>query len=500
MKNLVCFILLSIIVGGFAHKHTCVHDKISQEFKPHLLEETEEDSQNRLLQPTTTRDIRIVIDESNLVSVTAQQRDMIVGKLVPVATQFLSRRLKVQTRGSNLRVPIAKCYQANVPQAHQTTGLDADLIIYVTASNEPSQGFIAWATSCLQDSVTRRPIAGQINFNLHYLKFEADKFEEQVDTTLHEITHILAFSGNLYRHFMKSFGSRESAGEANVFARDVLLRGAPRQIIRSPKVLETARKYFNCPTINGVEIENEGGSGSAGAHWERAILHNEQMTASSIPDASFSEFTLSLLQDSGWYQVDFSRAEPMFFGQGAGCDFVNNGCKSTVPRREWCNPTQRNLCSFNYKFRSQCASETFSDGCHYARGFSNGNCEVATNGQGDARGETYGVGSRCIIGSVMNKRFVPQGESTLCYRYTCTVDRKIKFFPKAGGEVICSTAGQVVQVGGEYTGTITCPDPVAFCRDYYPSCPNSCTSKGYCVRGVCECRAGFKGADCSVVG
>ena len=88
----------------------------------------------------------------------------------------------------------------------------------------------------------------------------------------------MAFSGNLYSHFMKSFGSKELAGEANVFAKGVMLRGASRQVIKSPKVLETARKYFGCTTINGVEIENEGGSGSAGAHWERAILHNEQMT------------------------------------------------------------------------------------------------------------------------------------------------------------------------------------------------------------------------------
>ncbi len=111
MKVLLSIVLLSLVIGGFSHKHSCIHDKISQEYKPTLLQETEEDSQNRLLQYTTTRDIKIVIDESNLVSVTAQQRDMIVGKLVPVATQFLSRRLKVLTKGSNLKVPSATCYQ-----------------------------------------------------------------------------------------------------------------------------------------------------------------------------------------------------------------------------------------------------------------------------------------------------------------------------------------------------------------------------------------------------
>jgi hypothetical protein len=111
MKVLVAIALLCLVIGGFSHKHSCIHDKISQEFKPALQMETEEDTQNRLLQYTTTRDIKIVIDESNLVSVTAQQRDMIVGKLVPVATQFLSKRLKVLTKGSNLKVSTSKCYQ-----------------------------------------------------------------------------------------------------------------------------------------------------------------------------------------------------------------------------------------------------------------------------------------------------------------------------------------------------------------------------------------------------
>jgi len=32
--------------------------------------------------------------------------------------------------------------------------------------------------------------------------------------------------------------------------------------------------------MEGLELENQGGTGSAGSHWERSILHNELMTAS----------------------------------------------------------------------------------------------------------------------------------------------------------------------------------------------------------------------------
>ena len=47
--------------------------------------------------------------------------------------------------------------------------------------------------------------------------------------------------------------------------------GIKRQYINSPKVLEVAKKYFNCETIDGVELENYGGEGSAGFHWEARI-------------------------------------------------------------------------------------------------------------------------------------------------------------------------------------------------------------------------------------
>ena len=120
---------------------------------------------------------------------------------------------------------------------------------------------------------------------------------------------MLKFLTRRYKYFTKSITSNEPLGLINVFADNVFIRGAYRKILKSPKVLETAKNYFNCSTIVGVELENKGGTKSAGSHWKRTILHNELMTASSIPDASYSVFTLSLLQDTGWYQVDFDLAE-----------------------------------------------------------------------------------------------------------------------------------------------------------------------------------------------
>jgi hypothetical protein len=117
MRKLVLLLLL-LSVGALAHKHSCIHEKISQKFQPHQEQLTDEEKQHRLLQYTTVRPIKIVIDDSNMASVTAQERDLIIGKLVPVATKFLERRLSVLTRGSPIKVPFTTCYEVIIKRIY----------------------------------------------------------------------------------------------------------------------------------------------------------------------------------------------------------------------------------------------------------------------------------------------------------------------------------------------------------------------------------------------
>jgi len=133
---------------------------------------------------------------------------------------------------------------------------------------------------------------------LAYTKDGKEAFEENVDTALHELTHVLAFSPNLYDHFVDASGN--TIGSSNVYS-SAVKRGQQTTLIKTPKVLEVSKEHFGCNTIEGMELENQGGSGSLGAHWERTILHNEYMTASSINLAAVSKFTFALLEDSGWY-------------------------------------------------------------------------------------------------------------------------------------------------------------------------------------------------------
>ncbi len=46
------------------------------------------------------------------------------------------------------------------------------------------------------------------------------------------------------------------------------------------------------------------------------------MTASAILDMRVSEFSLALLEGTGWYKVNYDLADKMTWGKNKGCDFL----------------------------------------------------------------------------------------------------------------------------------------------------------------------------------
>jgi leishmanolysin-like peptidase len=43
-------------------------------------------------------------------------------------------------------------------------------------------------------------------------------------------------------------------------------------IMVTPRVVEEARLHFNCSELEGAELEDQGGEGTALTHWEKRIL------------------------------------------------------------------------------------------------------------------------------------------------------------------------------------------------------------------------------------
>ena len=73
-----------------------------------------------------------------------------------------------------------------------------------------------------------------------------------------------------------------------------------------------------------MSLENEGSEGSVGAHLEKSHFGNELMTAVLTDKTIMTKMSLSILDDSGWYKVDYSEAYLYEWGKGRGCGFFSS--------------------------------------------------------------------------------------------------------------------------------------------------------------------------------
>jgi len=245
-------------------------------------------------------------------------------------------------------------------------------------------------------------------------------------------------------------------------------------------------------------MENGGGSGTSASHFERKVFLYEHMTSGSINGRRISELSLALLEGSGWYDVDYSYAEPYFFGKGQGCSFVTG--TSCTSFDEFCSGSSRG-CAPHGRGGGSCRSDSISDGCRYYSPDEDYDCENP-DGEDYARLPSLqvygrGAGSKCFSGTLNTRS--SSSTTSFCFKYTCSGSgSSTRVEVQVGSKsVTCTSEGQKSVDG--YYGTINCPDPQTFCNGPGKRfCPRNCMGRGSCVSGKCQCRSGFTGVDCAL--
>jgi leishmanolysin len=197
---------------------------------------------------------------------------------------------------------------------------EADYIMKVTAW--PTQGSVAaWASNCLVDQFGR-PIAGHMNIGPNAMGSSSDANLLVVMT--HEMLHALGFASYRFDNFMNP------SGQLYVPVKQTTLGSGSKTkrawLLNSPRVVEAAREYFDCPTLEGLELEDNLEDGKPGSHWDERNLREEIMTP--VADYGFGEpriskMTLAVFHDMGVYFPNYAKARDSAYGKGQGCDFVN---------------------------------------------------------------------------------------------------------------------------------------------------------------------------------
>lgn len=439
-----------------------------------------------------------------------------------------------------------------------------------------SGDYLAASAFCSTDQYDR-PTAAILHLCIGEDFFFKTNTKTNIMIVLHEIGHALGFNAVSLAHFRRPDGEPYTArdpatgeipitviectgplgqrqrGNVTLPSTDILqfrtVRGGVRVAeVVTPFVRQVVRNHFDCQELPGAELEsgeflplstNPGEVSCLGDHWERRLFKTDLMNpiVDEIFDFNpyFSTVTLAYFADSGWYQVDLSRASlSVGWGRAAGCEFVDDTCIQSedgqVPstfNSFFCNQAPRDSsasvdiqgCTTDLSRKASCSMDSydgelppeyqyfsvkygsnvggtdpFMDYCPVYAGFTNGLCSDAENESLIKVNviERFGRrNSRCLSGTLSRSSIdesTPDSlpntvtEATaLCLPIACVVeDLSLRIQVNGVWEVchnkddiVATTSTDTATVGGDNAVvSVVCPDPIRICPTFY--CPRDC--------------------------
>ena len=353
LKYLICILLITFIISfkcGFDQKK-------KPKPKIHPIEQTHPNTKYRNL---ATHQISIEVDYEVIQNKVSSDNLNKIKAAFEKAIGAFQAYLEISTSDtySFTKAQIDE-YKADftgddVPELIANSRTWGDVILVPVIDTSLGEGVDAAAYPLALDTKNKRPILGCVCLGTHYdySKTNAERYLGML--LLHEISHVLAFNDQLFQYFIDI--TNPTIEET--------VNGATRKLLATPKVLEYARGHFGCPSLTGVELENQGGDGSAGSHWEARIMLGDYMISTDYPELVVSDITLAVFEDSGWYTVNYYTGGLFKTGKGEGCNFLQRRCiineKSYFPL-DFCDNTDDEVCSPGHLDRGTCYLAKYSN-------------------------------------------------------------------------------------------------------------------------------------------
>ena len=447
--------------------------------------------------------IRIMADYSNLRATSGISDSTIeqVKQLIDETCNEFSKILEVVPIGTQLSIGEDdikySCDVDNIGGGYQSYFLFSDLVIFPTFDSTLATNVLAAAGMCMYLTESIRPIYGVllINPNLSFSKRNTNLYMKNL--FFHELTHVLVFSPELF----SSLGMMTTR----------IFDGSFVSFINSPKVLTTARQHFNCASLNGVPLENQGGSGSAGSHWEARYLLGDYMISSDYFDNVISDITLALFEDSGIYKVNYYSGGLFKFGKNMGCEFFDNKCLeggNTAFKNEFCTVNSEYICSRTKISRGQCILNEYSstipkryryfsdsdvggfEPANYcpvsntvsqSSDYYHASCRVGSTSLSSDFGEVIGNSSFCFLSSLLpSNSQLSSSSRAICYQVECDSENKQIIVNIGNNKVYCPTDGGTIDNPSGFKGSINCPE-------YYEICGQETENEGEICNDMYDC-------------
>lgn len=222
-------------------------------------------------------------------------------------------------------------------------------------------------------------------------------------------------------------------------------------------VIEKMREHFNCSEEDyGGPIKFQNGKETS--HWEEKFMYGSIMTAKlGEPHLTVVDLiTLAVLEDSGWYKVDYTKAGRFFWGKDEGCMFgLPDTCLNDS--QHFCTNQTVTGCHYLHKDKAVCDVTDTGDECKVLQPKPQGECFQQPQDRNNKDGtEIFTKSSRCFW-SNLTRGLRDLGDlEGRCYNHRCLSIQMLQVQLKNSSWFNCSY-GKYIKVP-EYQGVIKCPD------------------------------------------
>ena len=492
-----CCIFLILLSMVNSHDHSLKTSKCG--FKHNLIpelgigeelsEEITQDLEKRKLY-SQSHPFKIHVDTSNVRGISNELKEYLVNVIAKRGNEILASKIGIT--GYQV-VPRSRYYSkycnyqhiVSVPNKYSYENTNADFLLFLATDDTGNDGTLAYATACFTEKGTKRPNVGLAVFNPYYLDPNKGKLDNDIATYVHEVLHALVFSSQLWANFPLVIDYKKRKRVEQYYIDDY---GIHR--LRGENLLAVVKDHFGCDDIEGVPLEDDGGEGSKGGHFERIVFGDETMVSEDVGVAKFSKVTLALMKDSGWYDIDLSKGDYYTWGKGEGCQLFNKTCNQGQIE-EICDQNNNFGCDKTYRYKMNCSKTSFTNGCNIKMKDQNCN-RPSSNGYFF---EKFGISSRCQEFFYHGKKYAG------CVEIRCNRSKTAYQVTLQGNEpkqFVCYKENEIKtpyeSSGQNPTYQYVCENPKLICRNM---CPKDCYLRGKCLEDqTCDCDFFYSGNLC----
>jgi hypothetical protein len=423
---------------------------------------------------------------------------------------------------------------APIPASYKSPGVAAtDLLVFVTA--RPVNDSVSALSAVCQRDQFDRSIAAQLNVNMQLVEdsvqwrqffaplgnsaLTADqvldhllplRLHTQFSMLVQELVHVLGFTVPQFSSYRTQTDLSQLVPYEQVINSTAPEFGPTLYRLVTPRALDQARTHFGCPNMLGIDLEAGLDDSLPVPYFEKRLMFDEVLTLR--PGRLIvSPVTLGLLQDMGWYRVNYAGAQSWHWGRNAGCNFVLTNCATawltTSPSEALsntelyqfgCAASDAEGCSYDHRARSYCnlkqwdfvldpqfrhysnpnlgGGDALADFCPYFTPYTDGDCTDYTlptdQVQRDVTLNSYGEmrcpNCRCLLSTAQRGTDKRAARNSGCFATLCAVDpvrNMTQVHIRVGGVWYPCWPGRSVKPIG-FTGDVYCPtNPERVCSD-----------------------------------